>query len=75
MNSTMSASCSMLPDSRRSDRRGLPSRFSTSRFSWEIAMIGILRSLASAFSPREMSAISCWRFSSRRLTPPRASYR
>ena len=56
----------MLPDSRRSDRRGFPSRFSTSRLSCEMAMIGSLRSLASALSPREMSAISCCRLSSRR---------
>ena len=58
----MSASCSMAPDSRRSESMGgSPLRFSTPRLSCESATMGILSSLASALSERLMVAISCSR--------------
>ena len=58
----MSASCSIEPDSRRSDICGrLSVRCSGPRLSWQIAMTGTSSSLASSFSARENSATSCWR--------------
>ena len=58
----MSASCSMEPDSRRSDMRGTPRaepvRPSGPRLSWARTMTGTLSSLARALRPPEISAIS-----------------
>ena len=54
----MSASCSIDPDSRRSDIRGVPPRFSGPRLSWARTMMGMPSSLASPLSPAEISAIS-----------------
>ena len=60
----MSASCSIAPDSRRSDSRGrLSSRFSLARDSWLRQITGTFSSLAMIFSIREMSDTTCWRFS------------
>ena len=60
----MSASCSIEPDSRRSDSFGICGlRDSTLRDSWERAMTGILSSRASCFNDREISEISVARFS------------
>ena len=65
-----SASCSMAPDSRRSESFGRAfSRFSTSRLSWLIAMTGTSSSRASPFSDRLMYEISCWRLSTLRTLP------
>ena len=63
MKATRSASCSMAPDSRRSESCGrlLPPRDSTERFNCESAMIGTLSSLAIALSDREIMATSCSR--------------
>ena len=63
MNATMSASCSIAPDSRRSDNCGrlLPVRDSTERFNCDKAMIGMFNSLAMDFNEREMEATSCSR--------------
>ena len=61
---TMSASCSMEPDSRKSASCGrLSSRFSTARESWDRAMIGICNSLASALRPVVICETSCTRLS------------
>ena len=61
--STTSASCSMAPDSRRSESCGiLTGRDSTARESWERAMIGMWSSRASCLSEREISEISWTRF-------------
>ena len=61
---TMSASCSMAPDSRRSDSIGrLSSRFSLARLSWLRHSTGTCSSLAMIFSIRLMSDTACWRFS------------
>ena len=69
MNMITSASCSIAPDSRRSLIIGrLSVRVSTLRLSCDSAMTGHFSSLASAFSPREISPISLARFSS--LVPP-----
>ena len=58
----MSASCSMAPDSRRSESiGGSPLRFSTPRFSCESATTGHSSSFASDLSERLMVAISCSR--------------
>src|SRR5207237_1100946 len=63
---TTSASCSIAPDSRKSDNRGLPpSRASGCRLSWLSTMIGICNSLARAFPPHEVLGISTCR-----LKPP-----
>ena len=60
----MSASCSMAPDSRRSDSMGrLSSRFSLARDSWDRHSTGTCSSLAMIFSIRLMSDTACWRFS------------
>ena len=67
----MSASCSMAPDSRRSESMGrLSSRFSLARESWERQMTGTFSSLAMIFIIREMSLTTCWRFSPRPLLSP-----
>ena len=59
-NITTSASCSIAPDSRRSESIGLWSCLaSTARESWESAMIGTSNSLAKTLSAREISEISC----------------
>ncbi len=59
-----SASCSIAPDSRRSDITGFLSvRCSTLRFSCDSAITGTFSSLASALSEREISEISVARFS------------
>ncbi len=55
MNITTSASCSIEPESRKSDRRGLPPRDSTARDSWESASTGTSSSLASDFSDLDIS--------------------
>ena len=67
MNMTMSASCSMEPDSRRSDSIGrfLP-RISTARDSCDSAMTGMSISFASTFRPREISPTSTARLPSLR---------
>ena len=78
MRSTMSASCSSAPDSRRSDNWGCgKSRFSGARLSWESASTGTSSSFASALRDRLISAISRFRFSKRRVpgSAPRMSWR
>ena len=61
---TMSASCSMEPDSRRSASCGrLSSRFSTARESCDRAMTGTFSSLARALRPVVISDTSCTRLS------------
>src|SRR5215212_7791692 len=58
MNMTRSASCSMLPDSRRSDSSGrLSGRDSTARDSWDTAMTGTPSSRASIFGPHELEVV------------------
>ncbi len=60
----MSASCSIEPDSRRSDSCGrLSSRCSTARLSWDRPITGTSSSLASCFRPRLISEISWTRLS------------
>jgi len=64
MNITTSASCSIAPDSRRSDRRGRwrsSALVSGARESWESARRGSRAPIASSLSERLMSEISCWR--------------
>ena len=62
----MSASCSIEPDSRRSESIGFLSvRCSGPRLSWLSATTGTSSSLASSLSARENSATSCWRLSTR----------
>ena len=64
MNRMRSASCSIAPDSRRSDITGrLFWRSSKRRLSCEHATTGTISSLARAFSEREISEISVARFS------------
>src|SRR3954453_17102070 len=64
MNITRSASCSIEPDSRRSERIGrLSWRCSTARESCDIARIGTSRSRASTLRFREMCDTSFPRFS------------
>src|SRR2546425_9424137 len=66
MKHTTSASCSIAPDSRRSDswgRRCSPPRCSGARESWDNATTGTSSSLARALSEREMNEISCCRLS------------
>ena len=64
MNMTTSASCSIAPDSRRSESTGrLSCRCSTARESCESAITGTSRSRASILSEREICEISCTRFS------------
>src|SRR5690606_22797356 len=66
MNITTSASCSMAPDSRRSESMGLPPlRSSTFRLSWLSASTGTSSSLESCLSAREISEISSCRLSER----------
>ncbi|MNF92814.1 hypothetical protein D3C84_754700 [compost metagenome] len=61
-----SASCSIAPDSRRSELIGrLFGRCSRERLSWDSATTGQLNSLAKAFKEREISEISLVR-----LSPP-----
>ena len=61
---TSSASCSMAPDSRRSDSSGrLSWRLSFARDSCDRQSTGTFSSLAMIFSEREMSETTCWRFS------------
>ena len=68
----MSASCSIEPDSRRSDSIGfLSSRCSTARLSCDSAITGRSSSLASCFSPRLISEISWTRLSFDSLARPR----
>jgi hypothetical protein len=63
MNMITSASCSMAPDSRRSDITGrLFGRCSSERLSCESAITGT-QLLRQAFSEREISEISVARFS------------
>src|SRR5258707_391609 len=64
MNRITSASCSIAPDSRRSDITGrLFGRCSSERLSWDSATTGTLSSFASDFIAREISEISVARFS------------
>jgi hypothetical protein len=64
MNMITSASCSMAPDSRRSDITGrLFGRCSSERLSCDSAITGHFSSLARPFSEREISEISVARFS------------
>ncbi|CSD44722.1 Uncharacterised protein [Vibrio cholerae] len=59
-----SASCSIEPDSRRSELTGrLSARCSKERFNCESATTGTFNSLANALSEREISAISSVRLS------------
>ncbi|MCY1460046.1 hypothetical protein D9M71_775680 [compost metagenome] len=59
-----SASCSIAPDSRKSEFTGrLLGRCSSERLSCDKATTGQLNSLASAFSEREISEISLVRLS------------
>lgn len=59
---TTSASCSIEPDSRRSESCGFLSlRISGPRFSWDKATTGTSSSLAKSFRARENSETSCWR--------------
>ncbi|MNT09506.1 hypothetical protein D3C72_1442920 [compost metagenome] len=70
MNMTMSASCSIEPDSRRSESIGrLSVRLSTARLSCESATTGTESSRASCLRPREMAPISAVRLSPFELTP------
>jgi hypothetical protein len=65
MNITTSASCSIDPESHRSESNGrLSSRLSTARDSCDRTSTGAANSLASAFSPRVVSEISCTRLPS-----------
>ena len=67
----MSASCSMAPDSRRSDSMGrLSVRDSLARDSWLKHRTGTFSSLAMIFREREMSETICWRLSPWRVLPP-----
>ena len=72
MKATMSASCSMAPDSRRSESWGRfePPRSSVARLNCERAMIGTFNSLAMAFNVREMKATSCSRLPFESCVPP-----
>src|SRR5215211_5242386 len=64
MNITRSASCSIAPDSRRSDSTGrLSVRCSTPRLSWESAITGQSSSRASVLRPREIWPICSTRLS------------
>src|SRR5215212_6889034 len=65
------------PESLKSDSRGrLSWRCSTARESCATARTGTSRSRASTLRPRDISAISCWRFSARlRATSPTMSCR
>ncbi len=64
MNRITSASCSIAPDSRRSDITGrLFGRCSSERLSCDSATTGTLSSFASDFIAREISEISVARFS------------
>ena len=67
----MSASCSMAPDSRRSDSMGrLSLRLSLARESWLRQSTGTFSSLAMIFRAREMSDTTCWRCSPEYCRPP-----
>ena len=69
MRSTVSASCSMLPDSRRFESLGFePS--SASRLSCARAMMGMFSSLAVVLSALEISLTSSARLSPARLEDP-----
>src|SRR5215472_12083972 len=61
MNITTSASCSMAPDSRRSESCGPRSSRSGARVSWLSTSTGTCSSLARPLKPREMLATSSWR--------------
>ena len=66
----MSASCSIAPDSRRSDRMGRWSfRNSGARLSWLRAITGTSSSLAMPLRERDISEISCWRDSALEVPP------
>ena len=67
----MSASCSMAPDSRKSDSCGrlCPGRASTLRESCDKAITGMSNSLANAFRLREIVDISCSRLPTPLLPP------
>ncbi len=61
--STTSASCSIAPDSRRSESCGiLLGRCSTARESWESAIIGMRSSRARDLNDLDISEISWTRF-------------
>ena len=63
---TTSASCSMEPESRRSDSMGrLSERCMLARDSWAQASSGTFSSRAMALRRREISLTSSWRFSLR----------
>ena len=63
MKDTISASCSIAPDSLRSESIGLfPGLVSTVLESWESAITGTFNSFAMAFNDLEIIAISCSRF-------------
>src|SRR5260370_1060371 len=73
MNITTSASCSMAPDSRKSESCGPRSSRSGARVSWLSTSTGICSSFARPFNPREMLDTSSWRFPKR--PPPVMSLR
>ena len=64
MNDTISASCSIAPDSLRSESNGRfdPPRVSTALDSCDKAITGTLSYFASALRLREIVEISCSRF-------------
>ena len=69
----MSASCSMAPESRRSDsmgRRWPEARLSLARESWDRQITGTLSSFAISFRERDMSDTTCWRLSLALGVPP-----
>ena len=70
MKLTISASCSIAPDSRKSESKGLllPPRVSTARLNCDRAITGTLNSLAILFRDLEIVEISCSRFPL--LSPP-----
>ena len=61
MNETISASCSIAPDSLKSDSSGLfvPPLVSTALESWERAIIGMSNSFAKDFKFLDIVEISC----------------
>ena len=69
----MSASCSMAPESRRSDsmgRRWVAPRLSLARDSWDRQITGTFSSFAISFRERDISDTICWRLSLARAGPP-----
>ena len=61
MKQTISASCSIAPDSLKSESIGRlsPPLVSTARLNWDSAIMGIFNSFAILFKEREIVLISC----------------